>query len=86
MLKILLAGTVFVTLGPLGALAQQPPPDLPARDNPANGGAGIRTGNITSTGATVPNPGVSQGAGTTAMDRGIQQEDTKIQSSICKGC
>lgn len=64
------------------ALAQ----DLPARDLPENGGAGIRTGHITATGRTVPNPGASQGAGTTPMDKGIEQEDTKIQSSICKGC
>ena len=64
------------------ALAQDPP----TRDLPQNGGAGIRTNNITSTGQTVPNPGASQSAGTTPMDRGIEQEDTKIQSGICKGC
>jgi hypothetical protein len=29
----------------------------------------------TSTGATVPNPGVPQGSGPTALDRKIQQED-----------
>ena len=66
------------------ALAQNQ--SLPAQDLPQNGGAGVRSGNITSTGATVPNPGVSQGAGTTPMDRGIQREDNKIESGICKGC
>jgi hypothetical protein len=40
----------------------------------------------TSTGATVPNPGVPQGSGPTALDRKIQQEDNKIDNSICKGC
>ena len=60
--------------------------DLPARDLPQNGGAGIRSGNITTTGQTVPNPGVPQGAGTTPMDRGIEQQDNQIQSGICKGC
>lgn len=60
--------------------------DIPARDLPQNGGAGIRTGNITSTGQTVPNPGASQSAGTTSLDRGIEHDDNKIQSSICKGC
>ncbi len=64
------------------ALAQ----DLPARDLPRNGGVGIRSGNITSTGQTVPNPGVSQGSGTTSMDRGVEQDDNKIQTGICKGC
>ena len=63
-----------------------PPPDVPSRDLPSNGGAGVRTGNITSTGATVPNPGASQSGGTTSMDLGIQQQDSKIESSICKGC
>jgi hypothetical protein len=40
----------------------------------------------TSTGATVPQPGVPQGSGPTALDRKIQQEDNKIDNSICKGC
>ncbi len=66
-----------------GAAAQDR--DLPSRDQPQNG-AGVRSGNITSTGATVPNPGASQSAGTTALDRGIEREDNKITGSICKGC
>jgi hypothetical protein len=41
---------------------------------------------LTSTGETVPRPGVSQGSGPTALDRKIQQEDNKIDNSICKGC
>ncbi len=74
-------GMIIVTAGG-AALAQ----DLPTHDLPQNGGAGIRSSNITSTGQTVPNPGVSQGAGTTPMDRGIEEQDNKIQSGICKGC
>ncbi len=77
-----IVGIGFVAVAASSASAQ----DLPARDLPQNGGAGIRSGNITSSGETVPNPGASQGAGTTPMDRGVEQEDTKIQSSICKGC
>ena len=42
--------------------------------------------NITGTGATVPNPGVSQGNGTTSLDIGTQRRDTEIQNSICRGC
>jgi hypothetical protein len=38
------------------------------------------------TGATVPRPGVPQGSGPTALDRKIQQEDNRIDNSICKGC
>ena len=42
--------------------------------------------NITGTGATVPNPGASQGGGTTSLDLGTQRRDTEIQNSICRGC
>ncbi|HEY1862493.1 MAG TPA: hypothetical protein VGG77_02135 [Roseiarcus sp.] len=38
------------------------------------------------TGATVPRPGVPQGSGPTALDRKIQQEDNRLDNSICKGC
>ena len=40
----------------------------------------------TSTGATVPRPGVPQGSGPTPLDRKIQQENNAIDNSICKGC
>jgi hypothetical protein len=38
------------------------------------------------TGATVPRPGVPQASGPTALDRKIEQEDNRIDGSICKGC
>ena len=41
---------------------------------------------LTSTGETVPRPGVPQASGPTPLDRKIQQEDNKIDNSICKGC
>ena len=41
---------------------------------------------LTPTGATVPRPGVPQASGPTALDRKIQQEDNRIDNSICKGC
>lgn len=80
-------GVVLAALAGAGALAQtpDPAPAVPAQDE-ANGGPGVRSGNITATGQTVPHPGASQSAGTTSLDRGIQAEDNKIQSSICKGC
>jgi hypothetical protein len=40
----------------------------------------------TSTGATVPRPGVPQASGPTELDRKIQEEDNKIDNSICSGC
>jgi hypothetical protein len=41
---------------------------------------------LTSTGATVPRPGASQSAGPTPLDRAIQQQDNKVDNSICNGC
>jgi hypothetical protein len=41
---------------------------------------------LTSTGATVPRPGVPQASGPTPLDRKIQQENNQIDNSICKGC
>jgi hypothetical protein len=41
---------------------------------------------LTSTGATVPRPGDSQAAGPTPLDRAIEQQDNKIDNSICNGC
>jgi hypothetical protein len=40
----------------------------------------------TSTGATVPRPGVPQASGPTELDRKIQEQDNRIDNSICKGC
>jgi len=41
---------------------------------------------LTSTGETVPRPGASQSAGPTPLDRAVQQQDNKIDNSICSGC
>ena len=41
---------------------------------------------LTSTGATVPDPGVPQASGPTPLDRSIERQDNKIDNSICKGC
>jgi len=41
---------------------------------------------LTSTGATVPRPGVPQASGPTPLDRAIRQENNRIDNSICNGC
>jgi hypothetical protein len=41
---------------------------------------------LTGTGATVPRPGVSQGAGPTPLDRSIERQDNRIDNSICTDC
>jgi hypothetical protein len=41
---------------------------------------------LTSTGETVPRPGVPQASGPTPLDRSIQQQDKFIDKSICSNC
>ena len=41
---------------------------------------------LTSTGETVPRPGVPQGSGPTPLDRSIEQQNNRIDNSLCKGC
>jgi hypothetical protein len=41
---------------------------------------------LTSTGATVPRPGVPQASGPTPLDRSIERQNNRIDDSICKGC
>ncbi len=49
-------------------------------------GQTLNSDHITSTGKTVPNPGVPQASGTTDFDRSVQKKDEHLQDSICKGC
>ncbi len=41
---------------------------------------------LTSTGETVPRPGVPQSSGTTPLDRAIREQNDRIDNSICNGC
>ena len=41
---------------------------------------------LTSTGETVPRPGVPQSSGETPLDRYIKQQNDRIDNSICTGC
>ena len=41
---------------------------------------------LTSTGETVPPPGASQGAATSGLDRRIEQQNDRINQSICSNC
>jgi hypothetical protein len=49
-------------------------------------GQPVNSDHITSTGKTVPNPGVPQASGTTEFDRTVQKKHEHLQDSICKGC
>ena len=41
---------------------------------------------LTSTGEAVPRPGIPQSSGETPLDRRIEQQDDRIDNSICSGC
>jgi hypothetical protein len=41
---------------------------------------------LTSTGETVPHPGVPQASGPTPLDRAIEDKNNRIDNSICNGC
>jgi type 1 fimbria pilin len=84
MAKLLLLGAALYAFTAAGAFAQavNAPPAPPDEQHSGL----INGGHITSTGETVPHPGASQSAGTTSLDRGIEQEDTQIQNGICRGC
>lgn len=41
---------------------------------------------LTSTGQTVPHPGLPQSSGETPLDRSIEQQNDRIDNSICSAC
>lgn len=46
----------------------------------------LNQNNLTSTGETVPHPGVPQASGPTELDRSIQQRDDRLERGICSNC
>jgi hypothetical protein len=46
----------------------------------------LRENYLTSTGETVAHPGASQGAATTDLDRRIEQQNDRVDQSICSNC
>jgi hypothetical protein len=80
--SILTSHTSFAAPRPL--LAQNDGQD--AAESQRESAGLLRENNITGTGATVPHPGVSQGAGPTPLDHAIERQNDKIDNSICKGC
>jgi hypothetical protein len=41
---------------------------------------------LTSSGATVARPGVPQSSGLTPLDRSMEQQDNRVDNSICTDC
>ena len=83
--SIVIAAFLLATTAGVGAYGQDKGLVAPEISKPAPGQL-LDQDYLTSTGATVPRPGVPQASGPTALDRKIQQEDNQIDNSICKGC
>lgn len=87
MVKLLL--TVIILIAPLAAVAANGQSGgshvAPELDKPAPGHL-LDQDYLTSTGETVPQPGVPQSSGETPFDRYIEQENNRIDNSICSGC
>ena len=87
MIKLWLAAVIFIA--PLAASAANRQSDsgyvAPELGKPAPGHL-LDQDHLTSTGETVPRPGVPQSSGETTFDRYIEQENNRIDNSICNDC
>ncbi len=86
MLELSLALAILTTPGAGVVAANQSSGGHPSPQASPAPGQLLNSGHVTSTGQTVPQPGVSQSAGETQHDRSIERENDKIDNSICKGC
>lgn len=79
--------SVVALVAIIGSMTAAAAQQLPSSDvAPGHTDPRARDPYVTSTGATVPNPGKPQGGPTTPQERAIQRQDNRIDSSICKGC
>jgi hypothetical protein len=83
--SIVIAAFLLAATAGVGAYGQDNKLLAPELAKPAPGQL-LDKDYLTSTGETVPRPGVPQASGPTPLDRKIQQEDNQIDNSICKGC
>ena len=87
MTKLFLTAVIFIA--PLAAFAANGQSDgghvAPELTKPAPGHL-LDQDYLTSTGETVPRPGVSQSSGETPFDRYMEQENNHTDNSICSGC
>jgi hypothetical protein len=87
MVKLLLTAIIF--FAPLAAFAANGQSDggYVARElsKPAPGHL-LDQDYLTSTGETVPRPGVPQSSGDTSLDHYMRQQNDRIDNSICNAC
>ena len=83
--SIVIAAFLLAATAGVGAYGQDDKLLAPELAKPAPGQL-LDKDYLTSTGETVPRPGVPQASGPTPLDRKIQEEDNRIDNSICNGC
>ena len=87
MVKLLLIVIIFIA--PMAAVAADGQSDggyvAPELSRPRPGHL-LDKDYLTSSGATVARPGVPQASAETPFDRYIEQQNDRIDNSICKGC
>ena len=86
MAKLALTAMIFTVLtAGIAAHAQEGGNVAPELSQPTPGHL-LNQDYLTSTGETVPRPGVPQASGPTQLDRSIQLQDKLIDKSICSNC
>jgi len=87
MVRLALIVTIFAALMAGGAANAQSDGGYvaPERSRPTPGHL-LNQDYLTSTGETVPRPGVPQSSGPTLLDRSMEQRDNRVDDSICTGC
>ena len=83
--SIVIAAFLLAATAGVSAYGQDNKLVAPELDKPAPGQL-LDQHYLAPTGATVPRPGVPQASGPTALDRKIEQENNRIDNSICQGC
>ena len=83
--SIVIAAFLLAATAGAGAYGQDNGLVAPELSKPAPGHL-LDEDYLTSTGETVARPGIPQSSGETRFDRYIEQQNDRIDNSICKGC
>jgi hypothetical protein len=84
--KTALTAAVFTALMAVSANAQNGAGNVAPELGKPTPGQLLNQDYLTSTGETVPRPGVPQASGPTPLDRSLRQQDNRIDKSICANC
>jgi hypothetical protein len=85
--KAALAAVIFTALmAQVAAFAQSDGGNVAPELSKPTPGHLLNQDYLTSTGETVPRPGVPQASGPTPLDHSLEQQDKQIDRSICSNC